>query len=205
MFIVLDSSQSFSDSRRIAIQLGMGDQSSLWRFTEVLRPYLKQVIRSQLKGKLPEKFDESDVVQSALTQAVRCIDQFHGHSEEEWKAWLAEICRNESKNAIRHWLSRRRDVKIEKALDHPEGLPSPSQTTDEIERQENTRKIMQGIESLNEDQQRLVRLRHFDNLPHKEVARELGITEEAARRRWFLTLKKLKEIVNKLNVESGSD
>ena len=62
----MDQAHSLSESLQLKAQVIAGDKTSIWSFTEALRPYLKQVVRSQLRGKLTEKFDESLVLLSQL-------------------------------------------------------------------------------------------------------------------------------------------
>ena len=195
----VDQNQSLSDSYRLRPQVVAGDRSSLWGFTEALRPYLKQVVRSHLDGKLSEKFDESDVVQAALTRAIENIGQFHGDTEEEWKAWLAAICQNESRNAIRHWLRQRRNAAMEQGLSDPVKLAGDDTgASGQLNRQEIVDKVLLGISELTEDQQLLIQWRHFEDLSHDEIAQRLGVSVEAARKRWQSTLVQLKKRLNQL-------
>jgi len=188
--------QALSDSFRLMFQVSTGDPSSYWRFTQKLRPYLKQVVRSQLQGKFPRKIDESDVVQAALIRAVQSIDKFEGESKLEWKAWLSVICQNESRNAIRFWLRHRRDVNAEQELIHSGSLIGNNTSIGvQFDKQNRIDKMLHGISKLDKDQQLLVQWRHFDDLSHKEIAVKLGVSVEAARKRWQSTIIKLKKIL----------
>jgi len=200
----MDPSRPISDSHRIVLERQPGDQSSLWRLTETLRPYFKQVVRNQLNGRLPEKFDESDVVQSALARAVSKVDQFDGQTEVEWKAWLAAICRNETNNAVRHWFQQRRNVVVENGLSDPAELAdAEAPANGKVAQIETTAQVLQAIERLPEEQQRLIQLRHFENRSHREIAEMLDISVVATRQRWHATLVKLKNVLSQQANGSG--
>lgn len=198
----MNPSQSLSESFRLSGSVLADDQTSLWGFTEALRPYLKEVVRSQLHGRLPRKFDASDVVQSALAKAVENLAQFEGDSEEEWKAWLAKICQNESKNAIRHWLRQRRNSAREQEMSDPAGLVAEqTSASGHLNRQEVADQVLMGISQLDDEQQLLIQWRHFEDLSHQEIAERLGISVEASKKRWQTTLVKLKTQLRQIEID----
>ena len=61
-------------------------------------------------------------------------------------------------------------------------------------RRERAAKLMATIEALPEEQQKLIRWRHFENLPHRVIAERLGISEAAVRQRWKSALEKLNKL-----------
>jgi DNA-directed RNA polymerase specialized sigma24 family protein len=55
-----------------------------------VRPRLRSVAAQHLNPELRSKVDASDIVQDAMTAAVRA-PQFRGQTQEEWEAWLVQI------------------------------------------------------------------------------------------------------------------
>lgn len=53
--------------------------------------------------------------------------------------------------------------------------------------------LAQALEALPADDQQLVRLRHFEQLSHDEIAVRLGCSPATVRMRWVRALRKLRE------------
>src|SRR5262249_39324474 len=94
-----------------------GDGTALGQLLELYRPYLKLLVRLQVRRRLQGKIDASDVVQDTFLKAHRHFAQFRGTSEGELVAWLREITVTSMANVVRHYCgSKRRDVHLERAL-----------------------------------------------------------------------------------------
>ena len=187
-----DIPSSIDESLRLARQLRVGDESSRWKLTQSLREQLKGLVRSQLRGRYSEKFDESDVVQAALVRAVRNICSFTGNTTVQFRAWLSQICRNETRNAIRHWQQQRRDATCEELFLDNATSSNGQDPNERLKRAEQVEALRQAIERLKPTQQALIQLRHFEDLSHHDIALKLGISVDAARQRWISTLRALK-------------
>ncbi len=194
----MEPADSLSESHQIAQARLSGELNgtSRWQLTETLRPYFKQIVRNQLGGNLSNKLDESDIVQAALVRAVDCLGEFEGKSEGEWKAWLAVICRNETKNAARYWRQQKRNVALEQGLSQPALLADQGTgVSGQFAKNQLTVQIFAAIDKLPIEQQQLIQWRNFEDLSHKEIAARLNITEATARQRWHATLLKLKNLM----------
>ncbi|MGH7134589.1 MAG: sigma-70 family RNA polymerase sigma factor [Pirellulales bacterium] len=53
--------------------------------------------------------------------------------------------------------------------------------------------LAQALEALPADDQQLIRLRHFEQLSHDEIAVRLGCSPATVRMRWVRVLRKLRE------------
>ena len=188
-----------SESQVLFNQARAGDDSSLWSLTEQFRPYLKALVRRNIGGHLAGKVDDSDIVQQSLIRAVNKFNEFEGAHVAQWQAWLVAIVKNETRNTVRYWHQQRRDAMLER---NPVNGSSPhwdpeaqNSTPSRIAiRRERAARLMETIGQLSKDQQDLIHWRHFENLPHQEIARRLGITEAAARQRWKSVLEKLNKL-----------
>lgn len=184
-----------------------GDISGLWRASDDVRPYLRAVAAGILRERLAGKVDVSDVVQQGMLAGVERFDQFRGTSRGEWQKWLVVIVRNEARNLLRYWHQDRRHIAKEdavagsravKAEDTPDRqaprLPAPAPTASrQMVMREQASQMLAGLGSLPADQQRILTMRHFDGLSHREIAERLGKSEAAVRQMWVRALKRLRE------------
>lgn len=188
-----------NDSQRLFSLARDGDDSALWHVTEEFRPYLKALVRRNLGPQLAGKVDDSDIVQQSLIRAVNKFPDFQGMHIAQWQAWLVAIVQNETRNTMRYWHQQRRNAKLENSPPNdsqqnwdPSG-PGSSPSAVAM-RRERAAKLVATIQQLPDDQQQLIHWRHFENLPHKEIALRLGISEAATRQRWKSVLEKLNKM-----------
>lgn len=177
--------QSLADSHAALFAVRAGDHSALWRLSETLRPWLKQVAHQELgPGKRGTSEDDSDLVQRTLVKAVQGISGFRGSSLEEWRAWLAAITRNEARSSRRHAGAGRRAISREIPLS--ETLPPASREdppSAAARREELGERLKQAVAQLTPEQRQLLNWRQDEGLSHAEIASRLGITVEATRQR----------------------
>src|SRR6516165_2722573 len=74
---------------------------------ERYRAYLGLLARAQPPAPLRGQLGASDIVQQTLLQAHRKREQFRGHSEEEYRAWLRAILARLLADAARRCSPRR--------------------------------------------------------------------------------------------------
>ena len=76
-------------------------------------------------------------------------------------------------------------------------LTSPSEAAVRIER---ARKLEEALNSMDPIDREVLTLRHFEHLSRSEAARELGIQESAAAKRYVRALERLKRILAHLDI-----
>jgi RNA polymerase sigma-70 factor (ECF subfamily) len=170
-----------------------------------VRPWLQILARTQLGRHLRPKSDPSDVVQVALLDAVRALDQFRGATEAEFLAWLRQVLAS----AIRHEARRyagtaARDVTREESLDRElaessarlgAGLiadgSSPSAGT---ERAEARLELAALLAQLPEEYRDVLVLRNLEGLSHEAVAQRMGRSVAAVRMLWVRALARLRTL-----------
>lgn len=199
-----------SDLRGALEEARDGDISGLWRASDDVRPYLRAVAAGILRERLAGKVDVSDVVQQGMLAGVERFDQFRGTTRGEWQKWLVVIVRNEARNLLRYWHQDRRHIAKEDAVagsravhgrdtaDTPDRdaprLPARIPTASrQMVMREQASEMLQGLGRLPAEQQKILTLRHFDGLSHKEIAERLGKSEAAVRQMWVRALKGLRE------------
>jgi RNA polymerase sigma-70 factor (ECF subfamily) len=91
---------------------GDGAGPDLARF----RPYLRVLARANLDPALRGKLDPSDVVQEALVNALRAVDQFQGTTDAQLAAWLRQILVRVLAGTARGFARDKRDAGREQPL-----------------------------------------------------------------------------------------
>jgi RNA polymerase sigma-70 factor (ECF subfamily) len=182
-----------------------GDPDAADRLFARVRPWLQVLARTQLGRHLQAKSDPSDVVQVALLEAVRALDQFRGGTETEFMAWLRQVLAN----AIRHEARRyagtaARDVAREESLDEQleessarlgAGLVAEgSSPSAGAERAEARLELAALLARLPEEYRDVIVLRNLEGLSHEEVAERMGRSVSAVRMLWVRALARLRAL-----------
>ena len=168
---------------------------------ERYRAYLGLLARAQLPAPLRGQLGASDLVQQTLLQAHRKRDQFRGHSEAEYRAWLrAILARLLTDAARRHGPAPAgRAQSLERALDESSqrlerwlaaDASSPSQG---VMRQERLLELAEALGRLPEDQRTALELRHLQGLSVGEVCRRMGRGTPSVANLLYRGLKALRE------------
>lgn len=161
------------------------DRAELERF----RPYLQVLARTHLDPRLRGKLDPSDVVQDALVQAVRAIDQYRGESDPELAGWLRQILIRTLSNAVRSFGQEKRDAGREQVIAAAveetsvrleawlaADVTSPSQ---HAARNEDLVRLASALERLPDAQREALTLHHLQRWPLDAVAKQMGRTPAA--------------------------
>lgn len=174
-----------------------------------VRKWLYSIAEKEVNQALSGKISPSDIVQQTLLEVSRDFDNFRGKTEAELKAWLKRtLLHNVQDMAGRYYSSAKRDVSREVSVHSKNsgGLslskqisalqPTPSQL---CRRQERDQQLDDAIAQLNDSDQQVILLRHERDCSFVEIGEELGITAEAARKRWTRALESLKQILEQLD------
>jgi len=149
---------------------------------ERYRAYLGLLARAQLPAPLRGQLGSSDIVQQTLLQAHRKREQFRGHSEAEFRAWLrAILARLLADAARRHGAGHAGQTRsLQRALEESSQRLERSLATDESEpsqglmRQERLLELAEALGRLPKDQQTALELRYLQGLTVSEVCRRMG-------------------------------
>jgi len=142
---------------------------------------------------LQARIDPEDLLQEIWLRAVRVLPRFD-RSLASFRSWLFGIAANTLAETL-----RRMNVRAaEKLLDANDGrldeLPADvSSVIGTVARREQTRRLVDACLLLPVEERSLLLYRGIEGLPHAEVARLLGIGEDAAERRWRRLSRRLRE------------
>jgi len=195
-----NDSPSAPDNRTLLTAARAGDDSSLWRLSEELRPRLRAIAARRLGAMLAAKVDASDVVQNALTEAARAFPDFHGESIEEFEAWLVQIVKNEVHDVRRHWHQKKRSVGREQVkLDEPgkTGLdPSAgSSPSAAIMREEQAARIREFVDRLPADEAQVVRMKHLEGKSLADISEFICRSPDGTAGLLKRAMKRLRELM----------
>ena len=124
-----------------------------------------------------------DLAAETFAQAFLARHRFSGSPDPDGRAWLFTIAKRQ---LSRYYRRGRAELKAIERL----GIERVQPGVAELERVEQLAALGQaretlarGLTALSEDQRLALRLRVVDELPYREVARQLGVSEQAARAR----------------------
>ena len=170
----------------------------LGRLLEQLRPYLTNIARAELAGEPLGKLEASDIVQITFLDAVQAFRKFRGRSEPEFRTWLARILRNNVRDARKTYRqTQKRDSQRETsdqnmiaglAADHS----TPSQ---QAMRNEQHAALEAALGRLSAARLELIRLHNQEGKSFKEIGAAIGISEDAARKRWAGVIEELGQLL----------
>ncbi|GAB5441319.1 MAG: hypothetical protein Fues2KO_16680 [Fuerstiella sp.] len=167
---------------------------------------LKQMIQFRLDHRLRRRVDASDVLQEVYVDAHQRLRHFLSRENYSFFIWLRHLTEQRLVDVHRqHLAAGKRDVRQEYSLHQKASatsasiarhivahMASPSQQV--MERELMTR-IEAGLRSLEQLDQEVLALRHFEELRNGEVAAVLGISEAAASNRYVRALGRLREVL----------
>ncbi|MEO6809787.1 MAG: sigma-70 family RNA polymerase sigma factor [Isosphaeraceae bacterium] len=184
------------------------DAEALAELFESARPALTREADRRMPASLRAKCGVSDIVQEVILDANRRLDQFRGQSEGEWRGWLLAILRNRLKMARRHYLEvGKRRAGLEVSIGRPDSAgvgrafepidPSASPGGKAVRREQEAR-LVEALDRLPEGDRQVVRWHHEERLTFEQIAGRLGISMEAARKRWGRALVRLRETLKEV-------
>ena len=138
-----------------------------------------------------EEHEAADAAQDAFVRAYRALNTFR--LGEPFRPWLMRIVTNQALNRIQ--ASKRRANMNERYVLAETENRGPSDAQAHLETREQNEKLMRAVQRLKPEEQMLISLRYFLELPEAEVAQTLNIPQGTVKSRLHRTLAKLREII----------
>jgi len=187
-----------------------GDQASWGKLLTRHGERLRRMVVLRLDPRLQGRVDPADVLQDANLEASRRLAEYVRKPTMPFYLWLRFLAGQRLLALERHHLgAQRRSVGREVSLYRgpmPETssaalaaqllgrLTTPSQAAIRAERKVILQEALNQMDPLDRE---ILALRHFEQLSNAETARELGIQESAASKRYLRALVRLKEILGR--------
>ena len=173
---------------------GSGD--ALSKLIESVRTYLLLVATKETSPQLRAKVAASDVVQDACLLAHRRFETFRGSTEAELRAWMRTVLLNSLSDSRKKFLSsKRREVAREiNSLEQEKLIHSPDLTPKSAAlAREERQQLQHAMEQLSDNHRDVLRLRNWELLPFGEIGKQMGRSEDAARKLWSRALQELEK------------
>jgi RNA polymerase sigma factor (sigma-70 family) len=140
--------------------------------------------------------DAEDAAQSAFIKAYHALGRFR--SDAAFRPWLLKIVANEARNRRRS-AGRREGLQLRLEGDPPreDAAPSPEAAVLAGERR---RALVEALNSLKEDERRVIALRYLLDLSEKEMAAALGVARGTVKSRLARAMKKLGAVLDESDV-----
>jgi len=204
-------SSSSNETVRLLGLARAGDRQALSALLERHRDRLRRMVELRLDWRLQGRIDASDVLQDAFLEVATRLDEYFRGPELPLFLWLRLAVGQHLARVHRHHLgTQMRDAGREVSL-YRDALPaassaalagrllgqqtSPSQAAVRAER---VIRLQEALNTLDPVDREALALRHFEQLTAAETARVLGISEEAAAKRYIRALKRLKQILARM-------
>jgi RNA polymerase sigma-70 factor (ECF subfamily) len=205
------SENDSSEEQTKLLRAANGDQAEWAVLLATHRDRLRRMVALRLDHRLKGRIDPSDVLQEAFIQAYQALPKYLEQPDRPFFLWLRWLTGMSLKLVHRRNLATdlrdaRREVQL---LDRrlPEASSAalaaqllgrdtrPSVAAIRAERQ---RRLEEALNSMDPVDREVLVLRHFEDLTNGEVARELGLQESAASKRYIRALRRLREILETL-------
>ncbi len=174
---------------RLVGQLSRGDPgavpSLLERYLDDLQTYINRHTGPALQG----KETPADLVQSVCREVLEGVQRgaFEYRGEAQFRQWLYQAALHKIQMKARYHDAQKREQQREQPLDdcrdaHGEVPFGSSRTPSRsaMDREEQAR-FLAAMAQLPHEQRQVVEWAHLEGLPHKEIARRLGISEPNSR------------------------
>ncbi len=185
-----------------------GDKRALVDLFQRYRGRLRRMIELRMDWRLQTRLDASDVLQEAFLDVASRLEEYLREPKLSPFLWLRLCVGEELVNLHRRHLgTKMRDAGREVSL-HRGGMPAASSAalasmlvgrlttpTQAAVRAERVARLQDALNTLEPVDREVLALRHFEQLSRTETAQVLGISEDAAAKRYVRALKRLKEIL----------
>jgi RNA polymerase sigma-70 factor (ECF subfamily) len=202
------------DTDHLLDQASRGDGAARQQLLTRHRGRLRAMVAARLDRRVAARVDPSDIVQEALGDAARRLDDYLRERPLPFYPWLRQLAWERLVKAHRAHLARaRRDVRRE----DPDVLRLPDESVAELAqhlassasspsrhalRVELQRRVRAALALLGETDREVLVLRYLEGLPLREVAAVLGIGESAVKMRHVRALERLRAL---LAADAGED
>ncbi len=185
-----------------------GDADAVNRLLARHREAVRRMIGLRLDPALAARLDASDVVQDVMVEANRRLSDYLENPSMPFHLWLRHLAKDHIIAAHRrHRKAGKRSVDRERAIDRPAFADHSSMnlaaqlvaegTTPAAEaiRREMTQRFIAALDTLDDDDQEIILIRHFEQLSNQETAAALELSEPAASMRYLRAIRKLRAVL----------
>jgi RNA polymerase sigma-70 factor, ECF subfamily len=190
------------DTDELLDRTAAGDRRARDQLLERHRKKLKQMVAVRLDRRLAARVDPSDVVQEALAEAARRLDDYLRDRPMPYYLWLRRLAWVRLDRVHRRHTAGRRSVAREEPPDLPEEsvleladrlLANRTGPVDAALRGERRQRVRAALDRLAAVDREVLVLRFLERLSTAETAAVLGVSENAVRLRHMRALERLRD------------
>jgi len=193
------------DSEQLLQAARGGDPRAIEGLLEQHRPKLRRMVELRLNARLRGRVDPSDIVQEAMLQAAKNLEDYVNDPQVPAYLWLRALTQQQLLATHRfHLRTMKRDANLEIAVGanrvgvssmsiasfFVDEATSPSGVVGKAEQVRILEELIDGMEPIDRE---ILALRHFEQMGNSEAAKLLGIGETTASQRFFRALKRLRD------------
>ena len=194
------------DTEELIERTARGDGEARQQLLVRHRKRLVEMVAVRLDRAVAARLDPSDVVQEALAEAAQHLDEFVRTRPLPYYAWLRQFAWERLVKLHRHHIrSKKRSVTREEAWSMPlpedsvlrlarlvAGGASPSQA---LIRNEMRERLQAALKELAPHDREILVMRNLEQLPVREIAEVLGLSEGAVKVRHLRALRRLRTLL----------
>ena len=185
-----------------------GDGDAVNRLLEGHRGAVRRMIDLRMDQVLKRRVDASDIAQEVMIEANRRLREYLKNPAMPFHLWLRQMAKDRLIDAHRrHRQAARRTMDREQPLvtaaRDRSSLDLAAQLRDEqltpaaaAAWEELQRRFEAACSQLEEQDQEIVFMRHFEHLSNSEAATTLGLSPQAASMRYLRAMRRLRELLN---------
>jgi RNA polymerase sigma-70 factor (ECF subfamily) len=200
--------QTPGEETHLMDRLRAGDRQALGELFQCYRERLQRMDELRMDPRLRTRIDASDVLQEAYLDLDGDLDAYRADLKLQPLLWMRlRVGRRLTMLHRRHLGTGMRDAGLEISL-YRGALPQASSAalasmllgrhtspTQAAQRAERLLRIQEALNTLDPIDREVLALKHFEELSRAETAQVLSISPEAAAKRYFRALKRLKEVL----------
>ncbi|TWU00694.1 RNA polymerase sigma factor [Botrimarina colliarenosi] len=194
------------DTEHLLDGVRRGESEAKDRLFDRHRGAIRRMIDLRMDRVLERRVDASDIVQDVLIEANRRLTDYLANPIMPFHLWLRQMAKDRLIDAHRrHRVAARRSMDREQPLaaasrDDQESVldlaaqlsdgqltPAAAATWHELQR-----RFLEAVEQLEEQDQEIILMRHFERLSNSEVAETLDLSAQAASMRHLRAMRRLR-------------
>lgn len=196
------------DTEQLLAAARQGDGGAVNQLLERHRAAIRQMVDLRMDQVIKRRIDASDIVQEVMIEANRRLAEFLENPVMPFHLWLRQMAKDRLIDAHRrHRGASRRSMDREQPLVAAAGNESSVDLIAQIRDSELTpaaaatwrelqSRFQQACEQLDDIDQEIVLLRHFEHLTNSEAAAVLQLTPQAASMRYLRAMRRLRQFMD---------
>jgi RNA polymerase sigma-70 factor, ECF subfamily len=199
-----------SQTQELLTRARAGEAAAVNQLLDRHRESLRRMIDLRMDRVVQRRVDASDIVQDVLVEANRRLAEYLQNPTMPFHLWLRHMAHDRLIDAHRrHRQAARRSIDREQSMQtRPSGAaryldqstldlaaqladreltPAAAATWNEL-----ARRFQAALDTLDEQDQEVILMRHFEHLSNSEVAQALNLSEPAAGMRYLRAMRKLR-------------